>query len=316
MRKCTQKTCWPDAGCSLGHLDLSTCPGLSALPTEARDSGANTEGVALPWSGSALGLGDLGFVAGRRKPFLVAIMGPQSAGKTTLLGAWYLLLGRGLPPGEALRFSGSRSLTGWEVVASSLRWEPGSVPPGFPPHTTSTSARIPGLLHLAFRGQRGQQREYLVTDAPGEWFQKWAVRTDAADGEGARWAAEHADAFILIADRDALAGPEKGAARTGIQLLARRLAGEVRGRPVAFVWTKCDVAISEEIEDAVREAVLRVLPTALEFSVSVMRGGDGTEDADGLLAILQWIVSLRRPGVRLRDAGGYQMAPDFGISRR
>lgn len=88
------------------------------------------------------------------------------------------------------------------------------------------------------------------------------------------------------------------------------------GGPVAFVWTKCDVAISEEIEDAVREAVLRVLPTALEFSVSVMRGGDGTEDADGLLAILQWIVSLRRPGVRLRDAGGYQMAPDFGISRR
>ena len=317
MRKCTQETCcWPDTSCSLGYLDLSTCPGLSGLSTEERDGKATTEGATLPWSGSALGLGDLGFVAGRRKPFLVAIVGPQNAGKTTLLGAWYLLLGRGLTPGEALRFSGSRSLTGWEVVASSLRWEPGSVPPGFPPHTTSTRARIPGLLHLAFREQRGQHREYLVTDAPGEWFQKWALRTDARESEGARWAAEHADAFILIADRDALAGPERGAARTGIQLLARRLAAEARGRPVAFVWTKCDVPISEEIEDAVRMAVVRVLPTAREFSVSVMKGGDGTENVSGLLAISQWIVGLRRPGVRLRDAGSYQMARDFGISGR
>ena len=42
-----------------------------------------------------MGLVDLGFVTGRGKPIVVGIVGSQNAGKTTLLAAWYLLLGRG-----------------------------------------------------------------------------------------------------------------------------------------------------------------------------------------------------------------------------
>ena len=160
---------------------------------------------------------------------MLAIIGPHKAGKTTLLGAWYLLLGRGSRPDDKLRFSGSCSLAGWEVVAGSLRWEPGSIPPAFPPHTSSRGARIPGLLHLAFKQHQDHRRDYVMTDAPGEWFRKWAVKRETPGAEGARWAAEHADAFLLVADREALAGPEKGAARSGIQLLARRLAGELGG---------------------------------------------------------------------------------------
>ena len=72
----------------------------------------------MPWSGSVLGLTDLGFVAGRSKPIVLAVMGPHNAGKTTLLGACYLLLGRGHRPNEELRFAGSCSLAGWENVAS------------------------------------------------------------------------------------------------------------------------------------------------------------------------------------------------------
>ena len=265
----------------------------------------------MPWSGSVLGLTDLSFVAGRGKPLVLAIMGPHNAGKTTLLGAWYLLLGRGYRPEKELRFSGSCSLAGWEVLANPLRWEPGSIPPAFPPHTSSTSARIPGLVHLAFKQDHDRRTDYVMTDAPGEWFRKWAVKRDDPDANGARWAAEHADAFLLAADREALAGSEKGATRTSIQLLARRLADELRGRPVALVWTKSDISIPNETEEAVRNAVFRVIPNAVEFSVSIMTKPDGTDYAQEFLDLLSWALSVRRPTVSLPGPARCNLDPVF-----
>ena len=313
MAECPQETCfWSDgAGCGLGYLDPSRCPALNAAPTAMQDDQSPSEAVTMPWSGGVLGLADLGFVAGRSKPMVLAVMGPHRAGKTTLLGALYLLLGRGARVDDRLRFSGSCSLAGWEVVANSLRWEPGSTPPAFPPHTSSRSARIPGLLHLAFKEHQGRRRDYVMTDAPGEWFRKWAVERDASDAEGARWSAEHADAFLLIADREALAGREKGAARTGIQLLARRLAGELQGRPVALVWSKSDVSLPSDMEEAVRSAVLRVIPNAVEFAVSIMPGPDGTENVQGFLDLLRWALNVRRPTVRLPGPAGDSLDPVF-----
>ena len=316
MAECSRETCWPDVGCSLGHLDLSKCPALKADPTGKQDDRPPSIGVAMPWSGGVLGLTDLGFVAGRSKPMVLAIMGPHKAGKTTLLGAWYLLLGRGYRPDDKLRFSGSCSLAGWEVVASSLRWEPGSTPPAFPQHTTSSSARVPGLLHLALKQHHDHRSDYVMTDAPGEWFRKWAVKRESPDAEGARWAAEHADAFLLVADREALAGREMGAARTGIQLLARRLADELRRRPVALVWTKSDISISREMEEAVRSAVLKVIPKAVEFAVSIMPKPDGTENTEGLLDLLRWILNVRRPTVRLPEPAGGNLGSVFTIGSR
>ena len=317
MAICLQETCfWPDAACNLGHLDHSECPMLKADSTAKQDDRLPPDAVAMPWSGSVLGLADLSFVAGRNKPTVLAIMGPQNAGKTTLLGAWYLLLGRGSRPDDKLQFSGSCSLAGWEVVASSLRWEPGSIPPTFPPHTSSRGARIPGLLHLAFKQHHDHRRDYVMTDAPGEWFQKWAVKRDAPDADGARWAAEHADVFLLVADREALAGPEKGAARTGIQLLARRLADELRGRPVALVWTKKDIPIPEYTQRVVRRDVLRAIPRAEEFAVSIMSEPDGTGTGQGLLDLLRWALHVRRPTVRLPEPAGDNLDPVFIFGAR
>ena len=316
MVECPRETCWPDIGCSLGHLDLSKCPALKADRTEEKDEEAPTKAVAMPWSGSVLGLTDLGFVAGRNKPIVLAIVGPQKAGKTTLLGAWYLLLGKGSRPDDKLRFAGSCSLAGWEVVASSLRWEPGSTPPAFPPHTTSSNTRIPGLLHLTFRYEHDVRRDYVMTDAPGEWFRKWAVKREDPSAEGARWAAEHADAFLLVADHEALTGTEMGAARSGIQLLARRLAGELGGRPVALVWTKADVSIAKEMEEAVRSAVLRVIPEAVEFAVSIMPKPDGTENVRGFLDLLGWALNVQRPTVRLPEPAAGNLDPVFKFGAR
>ena len=317
MAECPQETCfWSDgAGCGLGYLDPSDCPALNATPTVKQEDQPTPEAVAIPWSGGVLGLTDLGFVAGRRKPIVLAIMGPHNAGKTTLLGACYLLLGRGSRPKDELRFSGSCSLAGWENVASPLRWKPGSVPPAFPPHTSSTTARIPGLLHLTFKHDRDHRAEYVITDAPGEWFRKWSVNRDDPDAEGARWAAEHADAFVLVADRQALAGPEMGATRTGMQLLARRLADELQGRPVALVWTKSDLQVSEEMEQAVRTAVHRVIANVPEFAVSIEPNPDGTDNAKGFLDLLRWVLSVRRPTVRLPESAD-SADPVFRFSAR
>ena len=316
MAECLRETCfWPDLGCDLGHLDLSGCPELKADSTAEQEDRALRNAAVMPWSGRVLGLADLSFISGRNKPIVLAIMGPQNAGKTTLLAAWYLLLGRGFRPDDELRFSGSYSLAGWETVASFLRWKPGSVKPTFPPHTSSRSGRMPGLLHVAFK-RDDDHRDYVMTDAPGEWFRKWGVNREAPDAEGARWAAEHADAFLLIADREALAGRDRGVARTDIRLLARRLADELRGRPVALVWTKTDISIPEDMEEAVRSTVFQAMPNAVEFAVSIKFDLTGTDTGQGLLDLLRWALNVRRPTARLPAPAGDSLDPLFMFGAR
>ena len=301
MTLCSRATCYaPESTCDLGHLEHHLCP---AWKNGDDAASAQSEGVTdeflLPWSGSALGLVDLGFISGRTKPLIVGVVGAQNAGKTTLLAAWYLLVGRGLTGSSRRCFAGSYSLTGWEAVGSALRWVPGQQP-NFPPHTSSRSGRAPGLLHLAFRNAQEDTRNYLFADAPGEWFQKWAVNREAPDGEGARWVAAHADVFLIIADREALSGRGLGQARNALQLLARRLASEHAGHPVALVWTKADIAVAPEMEKAVRDAVYSVIPDASEFSVSVLPAAENASDTgQGLLELFDWILSLRRHRVSL-----------------
>jgi hypothetical protein len=295
MNECSRSTCFvPDTGCDLGHTNLTECPAWTGKAEIPANMAGAEEGL-LPWSGSALGLSDLGFLAGRSRPFVVGIAGPQSAGKTTLLGAWYLLVGRGALASSDRKFAGSHSLSGWEAVASSLRWSPGQ-PPTFPPHTTSRGGRAPGLLHLSFRETDGLRlKDFLFTDAPGEWFQKWALNRESDEAAGARWVADRADILLLVADREALAGESMGAARNSIQLLAQRLAGERRNRPVALVWTKSDVEISREMETAVRKAVMDTMPDAKEFAVSIVSPRDDSQAVGrGLIELLEWTLAIRR----------------------
>ncbi|WP_140919636.1 TRAFAC clade GTPase domain-containing protein [Limnobaculum xujianqingii] len=296
MTSCSRTTCFaPDSTCDLGHLDHTCCSAWrKETGAEAKRGESTGSDLLLPWSGSALGLTDLGFVVGCQKPLLVGIIGPQNAGKTTLLAAWYLLLCRGLARAGMRQFSGSYSLAGWEAVASALRWSPGQ-PPNFPPHTTSRGGRSPGLLHLGFRDLAGKGCSYLFADAPGEWFQKWAVNREAVDGEGARWVAEHADVFLLIADRGALSGVNMGSARNSFQLLAHRLSVEAGNRPVALVWTKSDISIASEMEAMVRKTVLDLMPNTPEFSVSVRADSEGdSSDLNVLQDLLDWTLDVRR----------------------
>ena len=318
MEKCPRATCYsPEVACDLGHRDYTCCPSWKTKGPSKQDVQQASESIAMPWSGNSLGLTDLSFVAGRGKPYVLAIVGPENAGKTTLLAAWYLLLGRGLRTADGLRFSGSYSLTGWENIANFLRWSPGPLKPTFPPHTTTAGGRMPGLLHFGFTSDDGLRQDYVMTDAPGLWFQKWGINRDAHDAEGARWVAEHADAFLLIADCEALAGSTMGKARGNIQTLARRLGSERRDRPVAFVWAKTDVDISRETEEVVRDSILKQMPDAREFRISILSACDEAKvNGQGHLDLLQWALNTQRNPVVLPETVPYKADPLLLFGRR
>lgn len=315
MNSCLGPNCFaPETSCAMGNMELAKCPQWKgAIPEEpAQDAGV--QHVSLPWTGNALGLADLNFVTGRAKPLIVGIAGQESAGKTTLLAAWYLLLGRTRLTDDAWQFGGSFSLEGWEAVAAAMRWSPGQAP-GFPPHTSSRGARAPGLLHLAFRHCGHQLRDFLFADAPGEWFKRWATDEHADDAEGARWVSQHADVLLLVADRQALSGTKMGSARSAFQLLATRVGAQRRGRPVALVWTKADVEVAPEMEARIRQAVMSIMPDAAEFSVSVL--ADGTSDVGiGFQELFQWILGRRRSVAELPSAAASGADPLFVFGRR
>lgn len=316
MERCPQSNCFADDNttCTLGHIRLDMCPQWKGISQDAVTAPSDPDQILLPWSGLAMGESDLNFISGKVKPITVGIVGPESAGKTTILGAFYLLLGRGALTTDSNAFSNSYTLAGWEAVATCLRWKPGQ-PPSFPPHTPSRAARSPGMLHLGFRREDGSLRDLLFADAPGEWFQKWAINERAADAEGARWIARHADVTLLIADRQALAGANMGAARNDFQLLAQRAVAEARGRRVALVWTKGDVDVAPAMEAQIRKAVASVSTSVPEFIVSVYPRGE-LDAAEGFRELFRWVLCSKRLGVVLppTEASGYD--PLFRFGRR
>jgi Double-GTPase 2 len=291
----------PEVSCEFGATRYEDCEhwqsqlAPAAEGAEITSEPAEAEEIRFPWTGNAMGASDLGYLTGATRTRLVALAGPADAGKTSLLAAFYLLIARGWR-GDRPSFAGSYTLEGWENIASSLRWSSVNGPT-FPPHTSSAAGREPGLLHLSLR-TRSTQQELLVADAPGEWFERWATNKDSAQAEGARWLSEHSDVFLVIADSVALAGAERGIARKSILDLLQRVGGEVRGRPVALVWTKSDATVSDGMVKTIREAAQRALPGHVEFHVSmhpspVQDGKDEENQGQNVLALLEWIVTAR-----------------------
>lgn len=316
MDRCPHPNCFADDNttCTLGHIRLDMCPEWKRVSKSAVAVPADPDQMLLPWSGLAMGESDLNFVSGRAKPITIGIVGPESAGKTTILGAFYLLLGRGVLTTDANSFSNSYTLAGWEAVANCLRWKPGQAP-SFPPHTPSGRARAPGMLHLGFRREDGSLRDLVFADAPGEWFHKWAINEQAADADGARWIARHADVMLLIADRQALAGPTMGSARNDFQLLAQRAVAEARGRRLALVWTKGDIELAPAMEVQVRKAVAPVSSGVPEFTVSVYPRGE-VDAGQGFRELFDWILCTKRAVVDLPTTEGSGNDPLFRFGRR
>lgn len=292
---CSNPNCdYPDVQCAIGEMDASNCKHVSG-GAEKDAIGETPNQTLFPWTGRTLGLHDLHFVVGRKKPQTIGIVGLEEAGKTTFLGALYLMICRGEEVLPDHIFAGSYSLEGWENIASFLRFTPGQSI-AFPPHTTSSSQRSPGLLHLRLRSSGDVGRDFLFTDAPGEWFSKWSYREDSPEAEGARWVADNADRLAIFADCKALSGSSAGKARGDLQVLIRRLTSSLDGRPLALIWTKSDHSLDSEIRKSIKNLLLDNVGTFKEFSVSVKctefkEGSDYVVDVDALKSVFNWMLS-------------------------
>lgn len=297
---CSQGTCWPaETGCNMGEDDFTQCPHFeknaendfgSAAPKTA-NSRVSEDDHFLPWTGNSLGSVDLQFVAGRSRPWMIGIIGSQNSGKTTLLTAFYLLLSRGQRLPKHI-FTNSYSLHGWENLASELRWKSNDGPT-FPPHTSSNAGRKPGLMHLAFRRESEAPtdliEDIILTDAPGEWFQRWAISASDPVAEGARYIVKHADAFLLLADSEALAGPDRGTARNDLYQLGQRLSDHLVGRPLAVVWSKADQEVPATMQDALRKQFASYFPNYSEWSISIYPTPEKSQPSEiDFVNVLNW----------------------------
>lgn len=316
---CTHKGCHaPAMSCACGE-ELEDCPYWQKPPEtadwseSARDDDAAGKRLRFPWTGNAMGPADLPYLAGASKVKLLTLAGPSDAGKTSLLASFYLLIARGIRP-AGVEFTGSVTLEGWENIAGSLRWSATSGPT-FPLHTSSGSGRCPGMLHLSLDTPQARC-ELVAADAPGEWFNIWASNQTNPHADGARWLSERTDVFLVIADSQALAGAGRGEARVALVNLLRRVGAEAIGRPVALVWTKCDVEVPLEMKARIREAAQRSLKAFDEFQVSMfpLKGDEARNRGQGIVELLQWILAAKPATIAptADDDAGRRLLRTFG----
>ena len=288
LTNCQLEDCFfPSTSCNAGFMDAAQCPNYRRQP-EQEASAVSLEDERFPWTGRPFGLKDLRFVSAVRRPHVIGMAGLADAGKTTLLGMLFLMLYRGHRVLDRGLFSGSYTLQGWENIARYLQLT-SSGPIQFPPHTTQ-SGRFPGLLHLRFSLDDGRDRDYLLADAPGEWFSHWTDNASADNAAGARWIASNADKVMIFADTKALTGPQMGPARSNLEFLIRRVQHDFHNDAVALLWSKTDLPRPERLITAIDRHFKSCFPNAPVYSVKIP---DREEDADettleALRDLFQW----------------------------
>lgn len=274
MSKCSNSNCFVHEGdtCCMGELNHETCsswnPNKDVKTSPMIDE--NDVSSRLPWSSAALGHSDLLRMYQQGPSIMIGLLGAQNTGKTTFLAANYLqlLLGEKYETGE---FCGSQTLGAWESIASWARINNENQLPSFPPHTPRGVERTPGLLHFGLKDINDVVKNIFLTDAPGEWYTRWAVTGDAVDAVGAKWTALHSDAFIIFADCEKLGGDERSTARRELRMIIERLGESVGLRPTLLVWAKSDKEPSDGIKRAIQRALESNIPHAREVEVTVAK---------------------------------------------
>ncbi len=290
---CLKDDCYPEeTGCNHEGCDvLMEChfykKETNHSPSEEKV--ADDFYVRVPWTGNTLGLQDLNFLTSTSPVILIGVTGVASAGKTTFLATLYCLLRQGHKIGS-YQFAGSLTLTGWENIAWYLSWNSHN-DIQFPPHTSSNAGRIPGLLHISLRNENGDKKDLVFTDAPGEWFGYWIVNKNDSNAAGAQWVHENADALLLFADCETLAGSQLGKARQQTKQVADRLKHNLNHRPLGLVWSKSDIKLDEEVKKQISDHIQNSpLLNYQEFETSA-RNDISTDLQLNILESIDWILT-------------------------
>ncbi|ALO41816.1 hypothetical protein PP2015_1304 [Pseudoalteromonas phenolica] len=255
----------------MGELNHEDCPSWSRNKKTNNSDPEEKESnftFRVPWSSSALGCSDLSRLYQQGPSIFIGLLGAQNTGKTTFLAANYLQLLSGEKYNN-FEFCGSQTLGAWESIASWARINNEKQMPSFPPHTPRGVDRTPGILHFVLQDVNDKIKNIFLTDAPGEWFTRWAIDVDAIDAAGAKWTASQSDAFLIFADCEKLAGEERSVARRELRTIIERLGESIGSRPAVLVWAKSDKQPTEAIKRAIQSALERNIPHAKEFEVTV-----------------------------------------------
>lgn len=269
----------------MGELNHEDCPSWNNNKEASKVVSKNRESEVtsrVPWSSSALGCSDLLRMYQQGQSIFVGLLGTQNTGKTTFLVANYLQLLSGEKYNN-FEFCGSQTLGAWESIASWSRINNEKQLPSFPPHTPRGVERTPGILHFGLQDIQGIVKNIFLTDAPGEWFARWAIDVDAVDATGAKWTASHSDAFLIFADCEKLAGEERSVARRELRTIIERLGESIGSRPAILVWAKSDKQPIEGIKRAIQRALESNIPHAKEFEVTVEDPASFTKVLESIL---------------------------------
>jgi hypothetical protein len=255
--KCEKPKCHvtDNLRCHEGNPDHEKCPffDIGSL-SESQIESARQHKSFFSWTGHVLGKDDVAKFSTRSRVATVALIGASDAGKTSFLATLYLLLLNGQTL-DGYKFAGSFTLGGWEMLANKMRWS-GHEPPTFPDHTPRSMARQPGLLHLALRDGKDRLCDVVFADAPGEWFELWAVERFDLQAEGARWLERHADSVLMFFDSEKLSSSEhRGNARIQSLKLLDRVFDSYSDRSIGIVWAKHDAFQPNKAIDAVKQDI-------------------------------------------------------------
>jgi hypothetical protein len=268
--KCSKPDCPAPKGLCLEHAspDYQKCDywlgGKTGQSVEKQKEAKKTA-QSLPWTGEPFQPTDIEIVSQRSVPLIIGMVGGAAAAKTSYLGMLYTLLFNG-NKFEHWSFAGSCTLAAWETLAQYLRIQPDGNVEFAPP--TPSNPDFYSLYHLALKREE-LFRDVLFADASGEVFKLWSEDIHDPNAENARWIYENSNAFIFMVDSVALI-KRRGAAKSEIVQMAEQLAANLKGRPVAVVWSKADeiVNIRENIRRALEEDLAQVFGNSQVFEVS------------------------------------------------
>ena len=159
-------------------LPFEQCPHFGKPPQPKTAPGALVEephGILLP-SGDLLTVEDASRVLRRGASRVIAIVGPNEAGKTTLIASIFELFLRG--PIGPFHFSGSRTLYAFERACHPSR----AVSQNVVPETERTILNDVHFYHLATRKDDGQPVDMLLADRGGEDYRASADDPSSASG--------------------------------------------------------------------------------------------------------------------------------------
>lgn len=253
-----------DGKCVEGY-SLNECPHLQTIGIDDFDAVNEPEIVSKGPSVLVLDLGETlnrsqaSLVQTRRVSRVIGIIGPNDAGKTSLLASIYDLLQEG--PVAGVGFAGSSTLVGFEKVCHDARFSSRRSSP----HTERTTQGSEAtFFHLDLQPTNGTILSLLISDRSGE---DYLAACDDLSTAAEFFEVRRADAIALLVNGEHLADSEHRHEVTAITTQIVDALVEARslrkGSSLAVVLTKHDSVLASPHSERVQQEFAGVVDSII-----------------------------------------------------